>query len=172
MLVQIKENHCKDLYAIFSSDENAKHITNKVHSNIHDTRKWFEKIDKQMTEGEAFYWGIYCKTDDALIGFIALHKIDKRTKSARIAYVLNRKYWGQGIMPKMLQALLNYLALQRDFKRLEATIKVSNLGSIRCIEKAGFKLKTILYDYQSDTKTDENHVRYFFVYDLSSSDNE
>lgn len=55
-----------------------------------------------------------------------------------IGYVLAQALWGRGLMPEAIQALAGAALAQPPFFRVQATCDVTNIASVRALEKAGF----------------------------------
>ena len=83
--------------------------------------------------------------------FPELDKLQGRS----IGYVLSKAYWGQGLMPEAVQAILKYLFKNVGFDFLVVSHYVWNGQSRRVIQKNGFRyLKTIQLNTRSGTTED------------------
>ena len=69
---------------------------------------------------------------------------DIHEKNAEIGYWLAEEYWGQGIMPKAIQAVVEYGFQTFDIVRVFARPFSTNSTSQRVLEKAGFELEATL----------------------------
>lgn len=80
-----------------------------------------------------------------------------------IGYVLSKDYWGMGLMPEAVQAVISYLF---DVARLDFIIVGHfdwNKQSRRVIEKCGFQyIKTNKYETRCDTV--ENSIEYILYH--------
>jgi len=56
-----------------------------------------------------------------------------------VGYILNRKYWGKGLMTEALTCLLNHAFDTLDLHRLEADTDPDNSASLAVLEKLGFQ---------------------------------
>jgi ribosomal-protein-alanine N-acetyltransferase len=56
-----------------------------------------------------------------------------------IGYVLAKEYWGNGLMPEALEAVINYLFKEEKLDFLLCSHFLYNNQSRRCMEKVGFK---------------------------------
>lgn len=166
VLRQIHSNDCNELFDIYSDFENAKFITSKIHNDILETREMIDRLWQEYESGYSIYWSITISGIDKLIGFVAIHKIDCERNTARIAYLLNKRYWGKGIAYKAVKRVTEFILSETPIKRIEATIKLKNISSIRCIENAGYKLEKKISDYVSDRNTDMDTERLFYVMEL------
>jgi len=69
---------------------------------------------------------------------------DIHEKNAEIGYWLAEGYWGQGIMPKAIQEVVEYGFQTFDIVRVFARPFSTNSTSQNVLEKAGFELEAIL----------------------------
>jgi len=69
---------------------------------------------------------------------------DIHEKSAEMGYWLAEEYWGQGIMPKAIEDIVEYGFRTFDVARIFARPFSTNLNSQRVLEKAGFTLEARL----------------------------
>ena len=60
-------------------------------------------------------------------------------KGREIGYVLSKAYWGQGLMPEAVKAVINYLFVDLDLDFLICGYYDFNAQSKRVQEKCGFK---------------------------------
>ena len=79
------------------------------------------------------------------IGSIGIFpQTDIHEKNAEIGYWLAEKYWGQGIMSKAIEEIVEYGFQTFDIVRIFAKPFSTNLKSHRVLEKAGFVLEARL----------------------------
>jgi RimJ/RimL family protein N-acetyltransferase len=69
---------------------------------------------------------------------------DIHEKNAEMGYWLAEEYWGQGIMTKAIQEIVEYGFQTFDIVRIYARPFSTNLKSQRVLEKAGFALEARL----------------------------
>lgn len=81
--------------------------------------------------------------DNEVVGSIGCHKI-KYGHKASIGYWLAKKYWGKGIMTKVVKAFCSYLFKKYRLKRLYAEVFTFNQGSRFVLENNGFKLEGVM----------------------------
>ncbi len=92
---------------------------------------------------------VYLKRKNIHIGNISLQKIDKKNKSAEIAYIFGEKeYWGKGLATEASQPLIDYAFKVLDLHRLYFGTHVDNIGMQKVGEKLGFKKEGVLKDAQ------------------------
>ena len=116
-------------------------LTWPPHSGPEVTRRLLEDWCSRYTEGSCFQWGIELKSLGEVIGSIAAVKLNEVTEAADLGYCLGKPWWGQGLMPEALRAVLDYLFDQVGLGRAAACHDPRNPKSGRVMEKAGMKLE-------------------------------
>lgn len=145
ILRRFSPEDAENMYYNWAADpEVTKYLTWPRHSSPEATRTLLENWEKQYENGSYFSWAIESKDVLQPIGSIAAMKIDEEIESAEIGYCLSRKYWGQGIMPEALIAVMHYLFDEVGLNRISAVHDVNNPKSGRVMEKAGLKYEGIL----------------------------
>ncbi|APJ03114.1 GNAT family N-acetyltransferase [Silvanigrella aquatica] len=79
------------------------------------------------------------------IGFEKLYKLP--THQAEIGYWLSKKYWGQGIMPKVIQKVCEYGFSELSLARISAMVFIFNIPSCKVLEKSGFIKEGVLRNF-------------------------
>lgn len=90
--------------------------------------------------------------DGAVIGSIALMPADssltpENTREdglAELGYVLAAEAWGKGYATEAAVAMLEFAGKSLGFRRVVATCRPENTGSIRVLEKAGLRRAALL----------------------------
>lgn len=77
------------------------------------------------------------------IGFGSEGDIERVT--AEIGYWLGEKYWGRGIMSKVLRDVTNYAFDNFHYEKIYALIFSYNEGSMQVAKKAGYMLEAVLH---------------------------
>ena len=85
------------------------------------------------------------KNNRKVIGSLGLHyswanneqKL-RNLKTKEIGYVLSKAYWGQGLMPEAVNAVIKYCFTALDLDAVTAGHFIENNQSKRVIEKNGF----------------------------------
>ncbi len=97
-----------------------------------------------IEEKEVF--AVHHKLDGKVIGSLGLHKSwaneDKAYKGLKvkeIGYVLSKDYWGQGLMPEAVKAVIDYGFNVLDLDAFTCGHFLDNSQSQRVIEKCGFE---------------------------------
>ena len=81
-----------------------------------------------------------------------LHPELSALRGREIGYVLSKKFWGQGLMPEAVEAVIRYLFETEGLDFITVGHFVQNSRSRRVIEKSGFQyVKTAPYETRYDT---------------------
>lgn len=83
--------------------------------------------------------------DKKVIGSIGIvSKTDIYRKNIEIGFFLSENFWGQGIATRAIKAATSYSFRDFDILRVYAESFSDNIGSLRALEKAGFKLEATI----------------------------
>mgnify|MGYP001051366398 CR=1 FL=1 len=89
--------------------------------------------------------GICLKEKEELIGLCSLTEIDWANRNAQSSSMIGeKKYRGKGYGTEARLLLLQYAFYERGFERIWAKILEKNIGSIKMVEKCGYKKEGIL----------------------------
>lgn len=120
-----------------SDDEVTKYLTWPTHSTI-EISQWVVNDWVSSYEKDNFYqWAI--EFEGQAIGSIAVVAHRDDVAMAQIGYCIGRAWWGKGIMPEALQAVMDYLFDEVGMNRLEACYDPNNPNSGRVMAKCGMK---------------------------------
>lgn len=74
------------------------------------------------------------------IGTISLNGIDWINRRGECGYIIgDKKYWGCGLASQAVQLISDYALNRLNLNKIEAGVTDGNTGSIRVLEKNGFK---------------------------------
>jgi len=107
-----------------------------------EAKKWLKKtVAENKKNPNKINWAIVI--DDEVIGAVG-GEIHPHGHKMNFGYWLAEKHWGQGIVTEAVKEFTNYFFKKRKIKRIEAQVYPFNKGSMRVLEKNGFKLEGIL----------------------------
>ena len=84
-------------------------------------------------------WGIELKSNGKFIGTIDLHKIVPALKRAAIGYIINKKYWNQGLTTEANRAVIELAFEKIGMNKLSALHDKDNPASGKVMEKSGMR---------------------------------
>ena len=85
------------------------------------------------------HWAIVLKSNEKMIGTISLSHLSTKNRTAEVGYVLNKAFWGQGLMTEVLTDLSNFFFAEFGLKKVEILVDQANQASIKVAQKAGFQ---------------------------------
>jgi ribosomal-protein-alanine N-acetyltransferase len=115
-----------------------------------------ERVRTGYTSRKWLRWGLTLRPDDAVIGMIGFNHWNRADFRADVGYDLTQAYWGRGLMPEALRAVLAFGFAEMALNRVEAEADVANLASIRVLQKLGFQNEGFQLEkyYNDDTFQD------------------
>ena len=135
----------EDMFANWASDpEVTKYLTWPAHPSAAVTRMLLGDWVSHYADGAFFQWAIVWKETGSVIGSIGVVSLQEEAETAEIGYCLGRAFWGRGIMPEALRAVIDYLFDTVGLRRITAGHDVNNPNSGRVMEKAGMKPEGVL----------------------------
>lgn len=104
-----------------------------------------EGIAAAYRDKRSIRWGITLREDPlhTVIGMVGYNYWVRQDYRASIGYDLARDYWGQGIMPEAVRAILEFGFKHMALNRIEADASIDNTKSHRVLEKVGFQREGI-----------------------------
>jgi ribosomal-protein-alanine N-acetyltransferase len=128
----------------------------KHHKNIQESA---EILDRFINEDKTF--AICLKENGKVIGSLGIEKYGLEEKltefdgyrGREIGFVLSKDYWGRGLMPEAVRAVMDYLFEALDFDFLLCGYYNFNTQSKKVQEKCGFKpYRALTMDTRMGTK--------------------
>ena len=133
------------MYRNWASDpEVTKFLTWPTHTSVEISRMVLNDWIPRYADGGYFNWAMESKENGQVIGNIAVVKLREDTAAADMGYCMGRAYWGKGLMPEALKAVMAYLFDTVELNRVAACHDVNNSKSGRVMEKAGMKFEGVL----------------------------
>ena len=131
-LRKFRGSDASDVLEYASDKETMKHLIWRGADNIEEVKKTI--YNNYLSRQGVF--AIALKDSDKCIGDIEI-RINEANERAVFAYVLNRNYWGRGIMSEALNAILALCFDKLELHRVEGGHFTGNEASGRVMEKCG-----------------------------------
>ena len=136
----------------------------------HHTSKEVTKIVISSFFKTKDVFALFHKGDKKVIGSLGVHSAwtdkdeeFKHLKAKNIGYVLSKEYWGQGLMPEAVKAVIEYGFNVLGLDAFSIEHFMENIQSRRVIEKCGFKfVKTGVY-YADQLNKNFDEMRYILT---------
>jgi ribosomal-protein-alanine N-acetyltransferase len=106
---------------------------------LESIHKYISSSRKQREEDKAYSFGIYLKDNGSLVGDVSLYHISRGSlQRCLIGYSLDKQYNGRGYTTAAVSLAVEFAFNELHLHRIEAGVMLSNIGSMRVLEKAGF----------------------------------
>ncbi|MFM1525349.1 MULTISPECIES: GNAT family N-acetyltransferase [Helcococcus] len=128
----------------------------------HENKDKSQEILNMFINGDKTF-ALFHKEDKRVIGSLGVEKYgseDKLTEfddyiGRELGFVLSKEYWGKGLMPEAVNAVINYLFNEFHYDFLTSGYFIFNNQSKRVQEKCGFKpYRKLVIDTRMGTKED------------------
>jgi [ribosomal protein S5]-alanine N-acetyltransferase len=106
-------------------------------TNIVETIAFLQAQRIRFEAGRSFLWAILDRKNGAFIGAIEIIRIDD--EEAEVGFIISKPYWGRGIVPEALRAVLAFSKEELRLQRVRGRCDVENSRSARVFEKTGFR---------------------------------
>jgi [ribosomal protein S5]-alanine N-acetyltransferase len=166
VLRQLTPEDEKEIFALRTDDAVNKYLDRLKARFIEDARKFIQKINKNISNNEAVFWGITYKEDAALIGTACYWNIVKENDSAEIGYELLPAHQGKGIMQEAIAAIIDYGFDSMKLQVIEAVAQKDNQRSFHLLEKFNFTRDT----EQEKKMEGKEEFKDTIIYSLHSKD--
>jgi len=100
---------------------------------------------QELMKQDAYYaYGVFLSETDQLIGDVSAMFIQRGpAETCMIGYQLDAVYGGKGYMAQAVGLFVDHLFDVHQFHRIRAEVMPANVGSIRVLEKVGFRKEGI-----------------------------
>jgi len=146
---QLRPSAITDVEAMFtmlSDPESMKYWSDPPISSMEEAVKvLMEDLDSDA-KGNSMCWAVTRKGENEMIGKVILFQFSQKNGRAEIGYLLDRKYWRQGVMKQALGAVIEFAFNTLDLHRIEADVDSENIPSIGLLEKLGFEREGLFRD--------------------------
>jgi RimJ/RimL family protein N-acetyltransferase len=135
---------------IFETDTVSKTLLAVPFPYSLDDAKWWVNHTSQQCADKGCRWQFSIRKrsiGNIVIGGIGINEVEEETGFAEIGYWLDAPYWGQGLMPIILTAWIQYIKQQQSLNpshyaniiAMNADIFSENIKSSRVLQKSGFQ---------------------------------
>lgn len=125
------------LYAILSDPDNVR-FYDTLFTDVEQVRRFIERNHARFRHHEGIRWGIILKTTHSFIGSCG-YIWNREHRYATVSYVLDKQYWGRGLMPEALRSMIGFAFKLHPLHRVEAEVVSPNTASMRVLQKLGFR---------------------------------
>jgi len=136
---------------LYASNPNLTRFTLfETHQTIDDSL-WFttDYVRSRYANREPDPFGIVLKGDPVptVIGGLGAHWASQPNGTMEMGYSIAEPYWGRGLIPEAVRALVRYVFSEYAVERLQARVIVGNDASERVLQKLGFTREGVLRSF-------------------------
>lgn len=133
------------LYALFSDPEVTRYNDVDTFTQPEDAAWVLDFLERRFQNGVGLRWAICMQgLPEDLIGTCGYNNWDQRNNCGVIGYDLMPAYWGRGIMPEAVRAVIEFGFEHMGLNRVEADVTTGNAASARVLQKLGFTEEGLL----------------------------
>ncbi|MBR4961845.1 MAG: GNAT family N-acetyltransferase [Clostridia bacterium] len=146
MLRRMLKSDYKDMYEYASQSVVTRYLLWDEHDSEAYTYKYLQYIQSRYRLGEFYDWAVVVKdpsesgqpfSKGKMIGTCGFTRFHGEHNAAEIGYVLSPAWWGKGIAPEAVSAVLRFGFTELGLHRIEARYMAGNSASRRVMEKVG-----------------------------------
>jgi len=135
----IRSGDVGDLFTIFGDTEVMRYWSHSAFEDLGGAQRYYRQIQEGFEKRTLFQWGLVRREEDRVIGTGTLCYFDEPHRNCAVGYALARSQWGSGVMSRALPELIRFGFEAFGLHRIEADVDPRNPGSIRLLEKIGFR---------------------------------
>ena len=143
LLRRMRVSDADDMYAYARRADVTKYLTWSPHPNHAYTVDYLQYLASRYRVGDFYDWGVTLRESGRMIGTCGFTSFDLPHNAAQVGYVLNPEFWGQGIAPEALRAVLCFGFRELGLNRIEACYIRENARSRRVMEKVGMSFEGV-----------------------------
>lgn len=144
-LKKIEKCDALQMFTNFASDDRvSQYMSWKSFKTVQDVENWIDDWQEEYKKDDTYYWGIFLKSSNELIGTIYLLTEGSIAKVGSLSYCLGYNYWGNGYTCEAVKAIIDFAFNKIGYNRIEAYHAKSNTQSSRVMQKAGMRLEGTL----------------------------
>ena len=124
-----------DVFAYASNPAVPRYLLWYPHPDKDYTARYLREVDRRYKKAQFYDWAVTLTDSGKMIGTCGFTSFDLPNNSAEVGYVLSSPYWGQGIGPEALRAVITFGFEALYLNRIEAHFMPANNASRRVLEK-------------------------------------
>lgn len=135
-----------------------------VTKTLEKTEFYFQRKIKSFQNNEGFYFGIFLKESDELIGHISVREIDWAVPKGEVAYFIFSDFSGQKYSCEALESFSHFCINEKEMLRIFMKIAPDNIASKKVAEFCDFEFEGLLKnDYRKRQEILTDMLLYSFT---------
>lgn len=147
LLRDLRPEDAAPIFAMRSDPRNTLFIRRPLQQEITEAENLVAAVRKLYEDRTALAWAAILRDGNSIIGTCGLRNIDHVHRRAEIGGELLPQYWGKGIAPEAVYAILDHAFGPMNLHSVEARVLPGNRSAIALIESMGFQQEALFRDY-------------------------
>lgn len=144
-LKRIEKCDATSMHLNFASDDRvSQYMSWESFRTVEAVEMWIYEWQEEYKKDDTYYWGIYLKSSNEIIGTVYLLTEGSIAKVGSLSYCIGYDYWGNGYTCEAVKAIIDFAFSNVGYNRIEAYHAKSNIQSARVMQKAGMKCEGTL----------------------------
>jgi ribosomal-protein-alanine N-acetyltransferase len=137
------------LVTILGDPEVTRYHNMPTLTTLAEAQAALEQLQQRYTARDTIRWAIELVEHGEMIGTVGLLRFDFAHRRAEVGYEIARRFWGRGLAPEAVAAVIGYGFSVLGLHRIEAGVLPENHASVRVLQKLGFLEEGTRRDYLS-----------------------
>jgi ribosomal-protein-alanine N-acetyltransferase len=159
-LREVTEQDIPAWYARATDAESARLAGDAIPESLAKGTQGLGRIRERFRAHTGTRWAIMLKGTNQTVGSIGLAIPTPDQPIAEIGAVVARAFWGGGIGTSAAQMVIRFAFDTLAVSEIRAELLQSNVASIRVLEKLGFRLSSVIPDFENSDAGCEDGYRY------------
>lgn len=121
-----------------------KYLTWPMHESAEASEELARSWESSCQELNYYQWAIELRELGEPIGSISAVRQDEKIGEVEVGYCIGSPWWGRGLVPEALRAVIRFLIVEVGMNRVCARHDVRNPNSGRVMQKAGMTKEGVL----------------------------
>jgi ribosomal-protein-alanine N-acetyltransferase len=135
------------LLSILGDPEVTRHHNMPTLTTLAEAQAALERLEQRYAARDTIRWAIELVGHGEMIGTVGLLRFDFEHGRAEVGYEIARRWWGRGLAPEAVAAVIRYGFSVLGLHRIEAGVLPGNDASVRVLQKLGFLEEGTRRDY-------------------------
>ena len=146
LLRKMSRRDAADMFEYSKNPNVTEYLLWSPHPDRNYTSRYLAYIQSRYRSGDFFDWAVVWEESGKMIGTCGFTRFNYDANSAEVGYVLNPDFWGIGVAPEAVRAVMQFGFSELDLHRIEAKYMVGNGRSSRVMEKLGMSFEGVSRD--------------------------
>jgi RimJ/RimL family protein N-acetyltransferase len=135
------------LVSVLGDPEVTRYHNMPTITTLTEAQSALERLEQRYAVRDTIRWAIEPVGHGEMIGTVGLLRFDFEQRRAEVGYELARPWWGRGLAPEAVAAVIRYGFSVLRLHRIEAGVLPGNDASVRVLQKLGFLEEGTRRDY-------------------------